>query len=177
MSRALTLFDDRVGVWAAVGVAVALLVFRPLARRFARRPAVVLLAVLSAEFVVLMTVANRGVDVSSDGLADQLLWWTRGADVPRGADILGWGFNAVLFIPVAFFTTLLWLRPWLVAGVLVAVSMLVETAQAMVLTGRPDQLDLLANSAGAFIGAALGRLVMAQPPRTSRTDLTASDLP
>lgn len=166
MSRALTLFDDRVGLWAAVGVVVALLAFRPLARRFACGPAVLLLAVLSAEFVVLMTVANRGVDVSSDGLGDQLLWWTRGAEAPRGPDVLGWAFNAVLFVPVAFFTALLSRRPWLVAGVLVAVSMLVETAQATVLTGRPDQFDVLANSAGAIIGAALGRFVMAhQPPR------------
>jgi len=165
MSRALTLFDDRVAVWAAVGVAAALLSFRPLARRFSCGPAVLLLAMLSAEFVVLVTIANRGFDVSSDGLQEQLLWWTDGADVPRGSDALGWGFNAALFVPVAFFVTLLSRRPWFVVGVLVAVSMLVETAQAMFLTGRPDQFDLLANSAGAVIGAALGQLVMASRPR------------
>jgi glycopeptide antibiotics resistance protein len=122
-----------------------------------------------------MTVANRGVDVSSDDLHEQLLWWTHGAQVPRGSDVLGWGFNAVLFIPVALFATLLWRRPWLVAGVLVGVSMLVETAQAMVLTGRPDQFDLLANSIGAIIGAALGRLVIShQRPRPASVEASST---
>lgn len=139
-----------------VGAAVALLLCRPLAHRFASRPAVALLAVLSALFVVLVTIANRGIDVSSDSLSRQLLWWTRGLDAPHGSDVLGWVFNVVLFTPVAFFATLLARRPWLVAGCLIAVSFAVETAQALFLTGRPDQLDVLANSIGAIVGAAAG---------------------
>jgi hypothetical protein len=160
MSRILSLFDDRVGVCAVVGAAVALLLCRPLARRFASRPAVALLGMLSALLVALVTVANRGIDVSSDSLPQQLLWWTRGLDVPHGSDVLGWVFNVVLFIPVAFFATLLARRPSLVAGCLIAVSFAVETAQALFLTGRPDQLDVLANSIGSVIGAAAGGFVI-----------------
>ena len=153
MEHLFSLFDGRVGVWAVVGTALSLVTYRPLARRVSCTPPLVLLTLLSAVFVVLVTVANRGIDVSDAAVVDQLGWWLDGVTLPSGRDVPGWLFNVVLFVPVALFASLCTRRPWVVAGVLVVLSFLVETAQSSVLTGRPDLLDVAANGLGALIGA------------------------
>lgn len=173
MSRILSLFDDRVGVCAAVGAALSLLLCRPLARRFASSAAVALLGGLSVLLVVLVTVANRGIDLSDESLPRQLTWWARGVQLPHGSDVLGWMFNVVLFIPMSFFATLLTRRSLLVAGCVAAISFAVETTQAMFLTGRPDQLDILANSIGAAIGAVAGGFMISH--HRSRNESTIAE--
>lgn len=158
----LSLFDGRVGVIAVVGVVVALVACRPLARRSGSTTGVALFALLAGLAMLLVTVANRGVDTSDAGIGHQLTWWSRRVRLPQGSDVLGWSFNAVLFVPVAFAWTLLTRRPGLVAGCLIAVSFIIETAQETVLTGRPDLLDVVANGLGAVVGSMLASVVISR---------------
>jgi hypothetical protein len=71
----------------------------------------------------------------------------------------GWvefGANIVLFLPFGFLLTLLWRRPWLGVLVAVGVSVAAEVAQTA-LDGRfATPRDVLANSLGALLGAAIG---------------------
>jgi glycopeptide antibiotics resistance protein len=70
-------------------------------------------------------------------------------------------YNVLLFVPVAFVGALLWrrvsLRAWTALGF--AASLLIETIQAVVLPDRSTEVrDLVANTLGALVGAALGRV-------------------
>ncbi len=79
------------------------------------------------------------------------------------ADTGLWSFlyNVVLFVPVAFVGALLWQRVpvlvWVALGFLGSLG--IEGVQALFLSGRDAQVqDLLSNTLGAALGAALGRL-------------------
>jgi hypothetical protein len=61
--------------------------------------------------------------------------------------------NIVLFVPPAFFGTLLWPAPLRVTGIAALCSLAVELAQPLIGVGANDAMDLLANTAGALIGA------------------------
>lgn len=66
--------------------------------------------------------------------------------------------NVVLFIPLTFLASLLFLRGswvwWTVAGFVASLS--IETVQALLLTGRiPTLADVVANTLGALAGALL----------------------
>jgi hypothetical protein len=61
--------------------------------------------------------------------------------------------NIVLFVPPAFFATLLWPAPLRVTGIAALCSLAIEVAQPLIGVGANDAMDLLANTAGALIGA------------------------
>jgi len=67
--------------------------------------------------------------------------------------------NIGLFLPLGLLATLIWRRPGWVAAGGAALSFLIEMWQAFI--GRSGQLaDVLHNSAGAALGAALGALAL-----------------
>lgn len=61
--------------------------------------------------------------------------------------------NVVLFVPLACFATLLWRAPWRTVGAALALSLGIEIVQPLVGVGANDLMDLVANTAGALIGA------------------------
>jgi hypothetical protein len=75
--------------------------------------------------------------------------------------------NVALFVPAAFLATLLWPHPLRVTGLAVLLSLAIETTQALAGVGANDVLDVLANSAGALLGAWLGWVVNLARGRTS----------
>ena len=75
--------------------------------------------------------------------------------------------NVALFVPAAFLATLLWPHPLRVAGAGVLLSLGIESLQALVGVGANDPLDVLANSAGALLGAWLAWIVNLARGRTS----------
>lgn len=74
-----------------------------------------------------------------------------------GNDVL---LNVVLFVPLAFFATLLWQAPWRTAGFALLLSAAIEVAQPLLGVGANDLMDLLANTSGALIGAGAGAVVL-----------------
>lgn len=68
--------------------------------------------------------------------------------------------NVVLFLPPAFFATLLWRAPWRTAGAGLLLSLAIEIVQPLVGVGANDLMDLVANTAGALIGAGAGAVVL-----------------
>lgn len=67
-----------------------------------------------------------------------------------GTDVL---LNVGLFVLPAFLATLLWRAPWRVAGAALLLSLVIEIAQPILGVGANDAMDLVANTAGAAIGA------------------------
>ena len=88
--------------------------------------------------------------------------------------------NAAAFVPVSFLGSLLWSRPtwrdW-TAGGFVA-SFLVELVQAVALDGRSaTHSDVVANTLGALVGAALGAALLMALTRRRRHSEGGADLP
>ena len=81
--------------------------------------------------------------------------------------------NVVLFVPAGVTWAWMTRRPVVVAGVLVGVSILIESVQAITGVGAPDVADLLANSIGALVGAAAATL----PSLASRHRAEATQSP
>ena len=88
--------------------------------------------------------------------------WVRGT---LGLTWFGTGWiefiaNIVLFVPLGFLLTLLFRRAWLGALVALALSVAVELAQ-LLLPGRvASPRDVLANVAGAALGAFLAWVIL-----------------
>lgn len=80
--------------------------------------------------------------------------------------------NVALFVPPAFFATLLWRSPWRMVLVASLSSLAIELAQPMVGVGVNDLMDLITNTAGAALGAAAGAvtLLVADTVRERRFD-------
>jgi hypothetical protein len=68
--------------------------------------------------------------------------------------------NVVLFVPVAGFATLLWRAPWRTVGAALLLSLTIEIVQPLVGVGANDSMDLVANTAGALIGAGAGVVLL-----------------
>ncbi len=68
--------------------------------------------------------------------------------------------NVVLFVPVAFFATLLWRAPWRTVGAALLLSLAVEVVQPLAGIGVNDLMDLVANTSGAVVGAGAGAVVL-----------------
>lgn len=91
--------------------------------------------------------------------------WLRERGVPAriaDGDVVDFVLNIVLFGPLGFVGLLLWRRPgvlgWTALGC--AASSGVEAYQLLALPARSGSfLDILANTAGALVGAALARLL------------------
>jgi hypothetical protein len=69
--------------------------------------------------------------------------------------------NLLLLVPFAGFAALAFGRPVLVFLVAVAVSLGIETAQAVLSVGSCDSSDVVRNSAGALVAALLAAVVTA----------------
>lgn len=125
-------------------------------------------AILAGAFIALLTVLNRGVYTESGDLISGLGWWTRTwttALDPYRFDVTD-ALNVLLFVPAG------WAWPQVARSTkravisLVILSFSIETAQALFLAGRADVADLLTNSAGAALGAAIWTLAARR--RTAR---------
>ena len=68
--------------------------------------------------------------------------------------------NVVLFVPPAFFATLLWRAPWRTVGAALLLSLMVEIVQPLMGVGANDVMDLVANTSGALIGAGAGAVLL-----------------
>jgi hypothetical protein len=81
--------------------------------------------------------------------------------------------NLVLFIPYGLFAALATRRPLFAAATGILFTMAIETAQATVpfVSRLCDSDDLLTNSLGACVGAALGALIARRLPDTAATRL------
>lgn len=74
-----------------------------------------------------------------------------------GTDVL---LNVGLFVLPAFLATLLWRAPWRATGAALLVSLVIEIAQPLLGIGANDAMDLVANTAGAAIGASAATVVL-----------------
>ncbi|MFE2296541.1 VanZ family protein [Streptomyces sp. NPDC059452] len=77
--------------------------------------------------------------------------------------------NVALFVPAAFFWTLLTGSPPRVLAAMAGLSFLVECLQAVTGLGANDVADLIANSAGGALGVLVGSLVLRFRRRTDGT--------
>lgn len=68
--------------------------------------------------------------------------------------------NVVLFVPLALFATLLWRVPWRTVGCALLLSLAIEVAQPLLGVGANDLMDLIANTAGAALGAGAGAVLL-----------------
>lgn len=68
--------------------------------------------------------------------------------------------NVVLFVPVTLFAVLLWRAPWRTVGAALLLSLAIEIVQPLVGVGANDLMDLVANTAGALIGAGVGAVLL-----------------
>lgn len=74
-----------------------------------------------------------------------------------GNDVL---LNVALFVPLAFFATLLWRAPWRTAGSALLLSAAIEVTQPLLGVGANDLMDVVANTSGALIGTGAGAVVL-----------------
>jgi hypothetical protein len=153
MRHILTLVDGRVVGLAALLLASAALVAFVVGRR--NGPAWHLFIALGGTaLIATMTIGNRGIVVSTNGLADDFTWWTRNwGTLPSLMSVdLGWWLNVALFVPAALGWTLVTMRPLAVSVVLALVVFAIETLQATVLSGAGDPTDVVANALGIALG-------------------------
>lgn len=140
---------------------------RRLHRRYPGRGLPLWFAGCAAIAVILVATLLReaaGVAASLPGgaLADwpgiQLRWSPDGWD-RLSYDTFGSSqtlLNTVLFVPAGLLWTLLVRRALVTAAALAGLSLAIELLQGITALGVPDVADLVANSAGAVLGAILG---------------------
>ncbi len=157
------------GALLALGVVVAAVLFRPLARLFGWRPGWTLLTLLALAPVVAFTVPVDAVSGVPAGAIDRLAAFVAGSLHPGvvGAEVAAVGSdderlaNLLLFLPVGLFGTLATgaaVRTALAGAVL---SLGVEGWQAVDGTRVASVADWLHNSVGAAVGALAGMLLVA----------------
>lgn len=171
MSSYLSVFmAPRMLVGAAVVLLVAGLLTWALRQRFSGPGARLawFLFVFSLGDVVLATLLREPPTGPCVACLDE--WdWGKVLTGTAGTDVL---LNLVLFVPPAFLATLLWRAPWRVTGTGFLVSLLIEIAQPILGVGVNDAIDLVANTAGALIGAGAAAvlLVILDAARNQRLD-------
>lgn len=122
--------------------------------------------------LLLITLSPQQVDAGRDGMIDWVLSALHTVGVPAsfGYRELEFSANIVMFVPLGFFTSLiLSRRPWSVMLMLpLVVSVFVELAQLLLLPMRVASLaDVVANTAGGWIGALVAVIVGAVTARRS----------
>lgn len=153
MRHVLTLVDGRV-----VALAVVLLVLAAVTALVVDRRSGAgwrtFFALCGTALIATLTIGNRGIVVSNNGLADDFTWWTRnwGTLPSLVSGDIGWWFNVALFVPAATGWTVLTKRPFAVSVVLLLAVVAIETLQATVLSGAGDPTDVVANGLGIAIG-------------------------
>ncbi|MHA6968241.1 VanZ family protein [Glutamicibacter bergerei] len=96
------------------------------------------------------------VDASARGALDSVLAWLHSVGVPNfvGYDLVEFGANIALFIPLGLLLGFGLRRFWLAVGFGVLATSLIEASQWLFLPQRfASGLDILANSLGALLGA------------------------
>lgn len=83
--------------------------------------------------------------------------WSKLTSGAIGTDVL---LNVALFVPAAFLATLLWRRPGRVVLAAALGSIVIEVIQPLIGVGANDAVDVLANTAGAVVGALLAALLL-----------------
>lgn len=87
----------------------------------------------------------------ADWQLDKLVTGAVGTDV---------ALNVALFVAPVLLATLLWRTPVRATLIAVAGSLVIEVAQPLLGIGANDAIDLLANTAGAVIGALAGAIIL-----------------
>lgn len=118
------------------------------------------------------------VSAKVTGLVGILAQWvaSRGiASYQSSAVVLEVVANVVLFVPVGLLVALAWtrLRLWQVVAIGAAMSVVIETAQGVMPSRFPTVSDVIANTLGTFIGAAIVAIIMLvlevpRPPESRR---------
>ncbi|GGJ69610.1 VanZ family protein [Glutamicibacter ardleyensis] len=96
------------------------------------------------------------VDASARGALDSVLAWLHSVGVPNfvGYDLVEFGANIALFIPLGLLMGFGLRRFWLAVGLGVLATSLIEASQWLFLPQRfASGFDILANSLGALLGA------------------------
>lgn len=138
---------------------------RPGARR-----ALTAAAVLYLAGVALVVLWPSPVDRPEAGTIQVVFVWLHAHGLPRwlGYAQLEWTSNVAFFVPFGLLAVLLGARPWAAVLAGVAASAAAETAQALFLPERTASLmDILANSLGALVGAAIAVLVQRRQPASA----------
>lgn len=156
MRHVLTLIDGRVVVLAMVLLVLSTASALVMERRHGSGWRI-FFALCGTALFVSLTLGNRGIVVSNNGLVDDLTWWARnwGTLPSLVSSDVGWWFNVALFIPAAMGWTVLTERPVAVSLVLLLVVVAIETLQATVLSGAGDPTDVVANGLGIALGVTL----------------------
>lgn len=132
--------------------------------------------------LALYAVAVAGVlllPVSYSGIVNGIGDWVR-YDLGITSFGSGWiefGANILMFVPLGFLLTLLFRRPWIGVALAVAASVAAELAQFVIPSREPAPRDIIANTAGALIGAGLAWLVVRACSRRAAHDSTTGAPP
>jgi len=74
--------------------------------------------------------------------------------------------NVLMFAPLGFLLTLLFGRPWVGILLALALSVMAELVQIVIPSRQPSLRDILANAAGAAVGAAVAMLLRRRSPKS-----------
>ncbi|MGO4104499.1 VanZ family protein [Leifsonia sp. YAF41] len=137
------------------------------------RPLVVTATVLYLAFIGVVTLGPQPVDGSDQGWVHSLVTWLAQSDLTAWItyELIEFAANIGLFVPLG--ALLLQLvgrrRWWLVLAVGFALSCGIEFVQLFLPTRVSDVRDILANTLGAGIGAALASFIAASKARRKTT--------
>ena len=118
--------------------------------------------------------------VSYGGAVNALGHWIR-FDLGITAFGSGWiefAANILMFVPLGLLLTLLFTHPWRGVVLALVLSAGAELAQFVIPSRQPSLRDVLANVAGAGIGAAIAWLLVLRKRRSTATDaITTAEEP
>ena len=122
--------------------------------------------------VLVITMWPSPPDPGSNPLLLRLLDWAHGAGLPAAFDLVTAEVvaNVAMFVPLGLLlaTSARVSRPWLAVAVGLALSAAIETVQIALPGRHPTVQDVVANTAGAALGAAAVVAVRALRRRRAR---------
>jgi len=127
---------------------------------------------LAVGLVLLLPVSYSGIvnrigDALRDGLG--IAWF--------GSGWIEFGANILMFVPLGLLLTLLFRHPWYGVALALALSAAAELAQIVIPSRQPTVRDILANTLGAALGAALAWLFVLRVQHRSARRAAATDAP
>lgn len=117
--------------------------------------------------------------VSYSGIVNRIGDWLRdgfGMDW-FGTGWIEFGANILMFVPLGFLLTLLFRHPWYGVALALALSAAAELAQVIIPSRQPTIRDILANTLGAALGAALAWLIVLRAQHKSARKAAVSGAP